>query len=229
MCTSMEAGLNRFIEQHTSCSSPIPPAWPAGLKILTATGLAAFALFSRSWYLALASALLFLVFILACRTPFRPVWRKMWLFIPQSGFILGLYILRLGPGWAVVSEALRVSLQIWLAFLPGIVLYHSLSWAQARRLAHSLLPRQTAFVLCTAVISIPLLLREFQDIYQVQLLRGARLRPKDLLLPGGWKDVASSLLFPAVVQCLNASGQIAQAAKLRGFPGVSKGDIWPHD
>ena len=221
--------MNRFIDGQASSPSPIPPVWPAGAKIAAATALAAFALFSRTWGLVVISALLVLIFILACRAPFRPVLRKIWLFGPQSGFILGLYILRLGPGWAVVSEALRVSLQIWLAFLPGIALYHSLSWAQARRLAHILLPRQTAFVLCTAVVSIPLLLREFQDIYQVQLLRGARLRPKDLLLPGGWKDLASCLLFPAVVQCLNASGQIARAAELRGFPGPGHGDIWPYD
>lgn len=222
--------MNRLYDQFRPSSTPyIPPVWPAGLKLVAATVLAAFALFSRTWELAGLSALLVVVFILVCRTPLRPLLRKIWLFGPQFGFILGLYILRLGPGWSVVSEALRVSLQIWLAFLPGLALYHGLSWTQARRLAHILLPRQTAFVLCTAVISVPLLLREFQDIYQVQLLRGARLRPRDLLRLAGWKDVAYSLLFPAVVQCLNASAQIAQAAELRGFPGVRKGDVWPYE
>ncbi len=212
-----------------SPAPPLPPLWPTALKLFSAIALAALALLSRTWPLLLVSACLIAAFALMCRTPCRPLVRKVWIFLPQFSFILGLYLLRLGPGWNIFLEALRVSLQIWLAFMPGIVLYHSLSWAQSRRLAYTLLPRQTAFVLCTAVISAPLLVREFQDIYQVQILRGARLTPRDFLLPAGWRDMAQSLLFPAVVQCLKTSSEIAQAAQLRGFPGQTKGEIWPYD
>ncbi|ACV68762.1 energy-coupling factor transporter transmembrane component T family protein [Desulfohalobium retbaense] len=215
---------------HNHFAAPgTAPLLRAGLQLLIATALAGFALLSRSWFLVAVCAGCEAVFLLVCRPRLRDVARKFWIFGPQFVLIVGLYILRLGPSPGVISEGARVALQIWLAFLPGIVLYHSLSWAQARRLAHLLLPQQTAFALCTAVTFVPMLLRECREIYRVQLLRGARLRPKDMLSPAGWRDLAHSLLFPTVFQCLKTAHELALAARLRGFPGPARKRIWPYD
>jgi len=150
------------------------------------------------------------------------------LFLWQGGMVTGLYLLRYGPAEGLLP-GLRISWQLLLVFAPGLIL---LSGASAGRLAQALgrlLPARSAFVLAVSLKFLPLLLAEIGAIYEAQLLRGARIRPRDLLRPRNWPDLPHCLLAPAVVQALELADNIACAARAREFGCRDRRTCWPGD
>jgi energy-coupling factor transport system permease protein len=94
---------------------------------------------------------------------------------------------------------------------------------------HRIMPAKAAFVLATSLRFIPLLQKELRSIYEAQLLRGARISPKDLRHLGGWKDLVHCLLVPFIVQIFKMTGEIALAAQVRNFDVSIKRTFWPGD
>ena len=162
-----------------------------------------------------------LIFGLLLRVNFSALARELKFFFFQTGLLLFLYLLRFGYPDGV-WPAVQVSWRICLAFVPGTMVFKSLSFERISGTLNRLLPRTTVFVLVTSIRFIPLLKREFSSIYEAQILRGARIRKKDLMNPKSWSDFIHCLLVPCIVQGMKISGEIALAARIRGL-GKRKG------
>jgi len=92
-----------------------------------------------------------------------------------------------------------------------------------------LLPARSAFVLAASLKFLPLLLSEISNIYEAQLLRGARILPRDLLWPRNWPDLLHCLIAPSVVQALELADNIARAARAREFGRLRQRTCWSGD
>jgi len=153
-------------------------------------------------------------------------WRKAKVFLWQTAIIVGLHILRFGP-----SEGLwpgfRTSWQLFLAFLPGMIFVETTSEPEIVRALARVMPCRAAFVLATCLRFIPLVIDEIRSIYEGQVLRGARILPKDMLTPRNWPDVIHCLVVPAIVQSMSLAGEIALAAKARDFGVSGNRTCWP--
>ena len=79
------------------------------------------------------------------------------------------------------------------------------------------LPRRLSFVIFTTLRFLPLLLRDAREIYALQILRGARVRPRDLLNPVNWSELAHSVAIPLLVRTVKISGEVAASARVRGI------------
>ena len=146
----------------------------------------------------------------------------------QGAVVTGLYLLRFGTAEGL-RQGLHISWQLLLVFLPGLIL---LSGDSGSRLAHALgkvLPPRSAFVLATSLKFLPLLVTEIASIYEAQRLRGARIRPRDLLWPGHWADLLLCLAAPVVVRLLEIADNIACAARIREFGRFPGRTCWPGD
>jgi len=142
----------------------------------------------------------------------------------QTGIITSLYLIRYGAGG--ILSGLMVSWQLYLAFLPGVVFLRSTPQHQITGVAVRLLPQRTAFVLSASIGMIPRLVREIRSIYEIQLLRGARIRPRDIYRPASWPDFVHCLLVPSIVKGMALSGELAVAARARGFGETDKRTCW---
>jgi len=97
------------------------------------------------------------------------------------------------------------------------------------RVLSRLLPTRTAFVIAASLKFLPHLLAEIKKIYEAQLLRGARILPRDMVWPGNWREILHCLVAPAVVQALELADDIARAARAREFGRYPKRTSWPAD
>lgn len=174
----------------------------------------------------LTCADLFLLFCLSKR-PFYDLRRAGRTFVFQSALIVVLYLIRYGHHGAF--PGLMVSWQIFLAFFPGMVLMSCISQSKIIHALSCVMPVKLAFVLSVSLNFIPLLISEFRSMYDVQVLRGARILPKELLRPWNWPDVVQCLLVPVIVRTLAVSREIAMAAQIRNFGVSNKRTCWPHD
>jgi energy-coupling factor transport system permease protein len=199
---------------------------PAGLALSLSFLLALAAVVLRSPLslggLTLANGL----FLLINRLPGRVLRRTLYLFLWQSAVLLSLDLLRFGPAEGL-WPALRSSWQLLLAFLPGVVLLHCISQAAIARTLSRILPHRMAFALSVSLRFVPLLLREIGAIYEAQVLRGARILPRDLLIPRHWPDLLHCLIAPAVVQAMLLAQNIALAARAREFGRHPARTCWP--
>ena len=146
----------------------------------------------------------------------------------QVGIISGLYWLRFGfsEGWL---PGLIISWQLFLAFLPGAIFVETTPGHQIVRMLSDVLPYRMAFIMATCLNFIPLLLGEIKRIYEGQVLRGARILPRDLVNPRNWPDVLHCLVVPFVIQSMILAGEIALAAKARDFGRMRRRTFWPGD
>jgi len=143
----------------------------------------------------------------------------------QTAVIVGLYALRYGATeW---HEGARISWQLFLAFLPGMVLLRSTPAPRLVQALNRVMPYRAAFVLTTSLRFVPLVLREVRAIHEVQLLRGARVLPRDLARPWNWPDLVNCVLVPAIIQSLALAGEISLAARARGFGCGERRTYWP--
>lgn len=213
--------------QHDQLQAP-PPLLPAGGALLLCFVLSLAAVLARSpnalAWLTLVNLVLMFVQRLDRQTLIRGGRLCLW----QGGVVTALYLLRYGPA-AGLWPGLRISWQLLLVFLPGLIL---ISGVSGSRMAHALgkiLPTRSAFVLSTSLKFLPLLVTEIAAIAEAQRLRGAKIRPRDLFWPGNWGDLLHCLVAPAVVRTLEIADNIACAARIREFGRYPARSCWPGD
>ena len=173
-------------------------------------------------WLTLANLLLILLHRLDRQVLARGLRICLW----QTLVVAGLYLLRYGPAAGLVP-GLRVSWQLLLVFLPGLVLFSGTTANQLTQALSKVLPARSAFVLGTSLKFLPLLVTEMAVIYEAQCLRGARIKPRQLLWPGNWGDLLHCLAAPVVVRVLEIANDIASAARAREFGRFSTRTCWP--
>jgi len=199
---------------------------PVSVKLVAAMALSILAFGARTFttlaWLSGAELLFLFLFCSKCWSP----WRKARGFLWQTAIIVLLHIIRFGPVEGL-WPGLRISWQLFLAFLPGMVFIETTPESQVARVMARVMPCRAAFVLTTCLRFIPLVIDEVKSIYEGQAMRGARILPKDVLKPWNWPDVVHCLLVPAIVQCMSLAGEIALAARARNFGARSKRTAWP--
>jgi energy-coupling factor transport system permease protein len=201
---------------------------PVGVKMTLALSLSCLAFVARGEiYLAALTAANGIVFLLL-RPRGVSWWRQGRLFVVQSSVIVVLYLVRFGS-LAGVKDGLLISWQLFLAFWPTMVFAKSTSQARIVHAMNRIMPSRMSFVLATCLKFAPHLLDEVRDIYEGQVLRGARILPKDLLKPWNWPDLMHCVLVPAVVQGMALAGNIALAARARDFGLHARRTCWPGD
>ena len=140
--------------------------------------------------------------------------------------ILTLYLIRFQSPDGLWT-GFKVSWQLFLAYLPAMVFSRTTSQAAIVRILTRVMSARMAFVLSTCLKFVPQLLAEIQNIYEGQVLRGARILPRDLLRPWHWPDLLHCVIVPGIVQGMALAGNIALAARARGFGRQSKRTCWP--
>jgi energy-coupling factor transport system permease protein len=148
-------------------------------------------------------------------------------FLIQSALIVALYLIRYGQKGML--PGILVSWQLFLAFLPGIILLTCLPQNKIIHALSRVMPVKLAFVLSVSLNFVPLLIAEFKSIYEAQALRGARILPRELMSPLNWPDFVHCLLVPVIVRTLSVSKEIAMVAQIRNFGVSEQRTCWPHD
>ena len=203
------------------CVSP-----SAGFILCAGMGLSICAIAARTLPLLLILTGLELALALLLRVSPKEMGKEAVYFLIQSSVITGLYCLQIGL-IAGLAEGLRTSWQIVLAFFPGLILPRAVSQSRMTQTLSKILPTQTAFILSTSLHFLPMLSTEAHNIYEVQILRGAKILPKDLIHPKNWPDVLHCLAIPLIIQGLKLAGQVALSARNREFGRHKKRTSWP--
>lgn len=149
-------------------------------------------------------------------------------FFWQTLIILALYVIRFG-NLSGLWQGLQISWQLFLAFLPGMVFVRTTPQARIVQALNRVMPCRMAFVLCTCLKFVPHLLAEIKNIYEGQVLRGAKILPRDLAKPWHWPDLLHCVVVPSVVQGMALAGNIALAARARDFGRYPRRTCWPGD
>ncbi|EGB14622.1 cobalt transport protein [Pseudodesulfovibrio mercurii] len=145
----------------------------------------------------------------------------------QIAVVTGLYCLRFGPGeW---RGGLDVSLRLILVFVPGMLTVRLVPPAALERILKRILPGNLPFVAACCLRFFPLLIERVRVIHEAQVLRGARVLPRELLNPRNWPDAVSCIGLPAVLQSIELATEIADSAKARGFSMRGNRTAWPLD
>ncbi|MFH1566723.1 MAG: energy-coupling factor transporter transmembrane component T [Gemmatimonadota bacterium] len=209
-----------------SAASRLAERLSAGALLALCLLLSALAFAARTgpWLAGLTAAEVAAALLLCRHT--GALWRAAArLFLWQSLTIVALHLIRLGAEGA--WPGLRISWQLLLAYLPGMVLLRSLPPPRLVRALSRVLPYRTAFVLSTCLRFLPLVLRQVRSIAEAQALRGARILPRDLLRPWHWPDLVRCVLVPAVIHSLGLAEQIALAARARDFGALERRTYYP--
>jgi energy-coupling factor transport system permease protein len=174
--------------------------------------------------LMLSAANLVVLFWLRCNP--LSLKRELRIFLWQTLIILTLYLIRFQSP-AGLWIGFKVSWRMFLAFLPVMVFSRTISQAGIIRILTRVMSARMAFVLSTCLKFVPQLLTEVKNIYEGQVLRGARILPRDLLRPWHWPDLLHCVIVPSVVQGMVLAGNIALAARARGFGRHARRTCWP--
>lgn len=143
----------------------------------------------------------------------------------QTAVITGLYCLRFSPDqW---TNGLDVSFRLILVFLPGMLTVRLVPAAAFERILRRILPGNLAFVASCCLRFFPLLLGRIRIIHEAQVLRGARVLPRELLSPRNWPDAISCVGLPAILQSIELATEIADSARVRGFDMRARRTTWP--
>ncbi len=233
------AGLRKGAPLETSRdpSGPVPSEkrlaplikTPAGAMLALSLTLSIFAFAARTVpLLALLTGINLVVLALACPRPFSIMGRSLRFFFWQTALIVVLYAIRFGLQTGALAGA-RVGWQLFLAFWPAMIFMASTSQPRITKALSRVLPHRTAFVIAVCLKFLPVLMREMQSIRETQILRGARLMPRDIKNPRYWPDWIRCLLVPTLIQTLSLSGDIALAASARDFGIHGRRTCWPGD
>ncbi len=150
-------------------------------------------------------------------------------FLSQTAVIVALYLIRFGASPDAAWSGFRISWQLYLAFLPGYIFVETTPQPRIARVLSRVMTHRTAFVMATCLKFLPLLVSEIRTIYEGQVMRGARVRPRDLLKPLNWRDVIHCLVVPSIIHSLKLAGDIALAARARDFGVSPRRTCWPGD
>lgn len=189
---------------------------PVGVRLVVCLLLSTFAFIVRAPEAVATLATINVLWFVLCGLPLR-LWLKLVKpFMVQTAVLIPLYLFQQGvPDGA--SAGLQISCQLLLTLVPSMVLLWSTSPSQLAQTVSCFLPAQASFVLASSLHFFPLALADMTALYQVQVLKGARLSARDLLCPWHWPDFVTCLIVPAVVQALALTAEIAVAAKARNF------------
>ncbi|MGE4262313.1 energy-coupling factor transporter transmembrane component T [Shewanella sp.] len=197
--------------------------WLAASAMLMVTLLSSAAFLapqSALLYLALTNVLL-LVHGLLCRGNIGGILRYI---VLQLGFTLLLYVVIHG-GQQLHQGAWAVA-RLLLALLPGWWLTVVIKPQWIGEVLAKIMPAKWAFVVAASINLLPYMTSELRDIYQLQLLRGARIAPRQLLNPLNWYELAYCVIFPLFVQLLKLAQQTATAARSRHFGSHPQPTHW---
>lgn len=147
------------------------------------------------------------------------------IFVGQTIIICGFYVIKFGFVNGIAPGFL-VSLQILCAFLPGVILLKSTSPSQITLVLSRIMPYRLAFILTTSLKFVPTLINEIRDIHEVQLLRGAKVKPRDILYFWNWSDFINCVIVPATIKSMLMAKEIAIAAQARDFGTKKERTFW---
>jgi energy-coupling factor transport system permease protein len=150
------------------------------------------------------------------RLTISELWQDARWLVLQGAVVVGLYVVRDGPGGA--GAGLRTAMQLGLFFLPGALLLRTTPSAQMLDAIRGRLPRRLAFGLATSLRLLPAFARELHEIWMAQRLRGARLAPREVWRPRAWRDWVSCVGLPLTVRAIRIAEEAALAAEVRGLP-----------
>jgi energy-coupling factor transport system permease protein len=194
-------------------------------RVMAALALAMGALFWHGpWSLAaLAAGNLALAAAVGAH---RFSWMRLSLvFVWQVVLVLALYLLRYG--WESLPDGALVAFRLVLLVLPGVLLMRSTHHGDMARLLVRVLPAKMAFVLSTCVFFFPTLWGVTVQTYESQILRGARILPRELVNPANWGTMVRVICLPAVMTSLALARDIALAAHCRWYGLYPDRTVWP--
>lgn len=198
---------------------------PIGVNLIVSMVMAGLAVALRSPWALTGLFMANLIYFVSSRAGWPLLWKAARMLLWQSTTLLLLHYLRFGSEG--VLTGLRISLQLFLAFLPGMIFLQGTNRSQLVRMASRFMSPTAAFVLGASLHFLPLMIGEIKELYQVQLLRGARIHPHDICKPWCWSDWVACLIVPATVQALALAGDIALAARIRDFGSSQRRTCWP--
>jgi energy-coupling factor transport system permease protein len=197
-----------------------------GFRMLVVLVLSCLAFVARTPVFLLALTTVDLAMLFWLRSGPLSLRREVKTFVWQTVIILLLYVIRFG-NLSGLWQGFQISWQLFLAFFPGMVFVRTTSQTRIVQALNRVMPCRMAFVLSTCLKFVPYLLAEIRNIYEGQVLRGARILPRDLARPWHWPDLLHCVVVPAVVQGMALAGNIALAARARDFGRHPRRTCWP--
>ena len=156
----------------------------------------------------------------------RHPWRRLVLvFIWQVVLIMALYLLRYGV--QRLPDGALVAYRLILLVLPGVLLMKTTHHGDMARLLVLILPAKVGFVLSTCVFFFPTLWSVTVQTYESQVLRGARILPRELINPVNMGTLVRVICLPAIVTSLALAKDIALAANCRWYGLHPDRTVWP--
>jgi energy-coupling factor transport system permease protein len=211
-------GLNRlrgFAYQFHTVDSPVHRLdTKFKLAIWIVMSAATFAV-REPWAIAGLLVINVMYYVLA-RLGLVELWKDIRFFLVQMVIIVGLYTIRYGIEDGVWL-GIRTTLQILLFFMPGMVFLRTTQSTQMMRDLKKILPLHFSFLIVTSLRFVPFFARELHEVYMAQLLRGARLTPRQFINPRSWKDFLNCLMFPLIIHALKTANEAALSAEVRAF------------
>lgn len=189
---------------------------PAMLKVLATIVLGGLALAARTYTAVGVLLAVNIVLYFLAGLGFGPLRRDLRTVLLQYPFVLALYLLSYDAQTALYRSGI-VSLQIALAFLPALLLQRTTRPTDLMHGLSRVIPFRLSFILFTSLRFVPVLLRETKVVYMTQVLRGARIAPKQLLNPLNWSEAVHCLAMPLVVRMLKLASDTAVAVRARGL------------
>lgn len=211
----MQKSISNYGCQYKAADSPIHRLG-AGTKLLIGISLSAAAVLSQESYSLGIVLALNLLYYFCARLTLADFWQDTRYLGIQMMIIIGLYAIRFGIQEGL-WPSLRVSLQIALFFIPGVVFLRTTQASQMMRGMSRIFPYRFSFLVFTSFRFVPLFAREIREITTAQRLRGARLSIRDLIQPGNWNDMFHCLMIPLLVRALKTADEATLSAKARGF------------
>jgi energy-coupling factor transport system permease protein len=199
---------------------------PAWLKLIICTSLSIAALAARTpslLFLLISAEATALIIFRGWPASLR---QEAMMFLCQTVVISVLYAIRFEFPESIVP-ALTISLQLFLALYPGLIFVRSTPQSQIVKALSYIMSNRSAFVLSTSIKFVPLIFGEAREIYELQVLRGARILPRNLIKPSNWPDLVNCVVVPAIIRCFVMAGEIAVAAQARRFGAKRKRTCWP--
>lgn len=154
-------------------------------------------------------------------TLFRDV---RWLMV-QGVVVVALTVLV--AGWGALGSGVRTALQLTLVFLPAALMLRTTSPTSFQAPLRRWLPERLAFAMGATIRFVPVFTRELVELVEMQRLRGARLRTRDLWRPGAWRDWLECVAFPMTVRSIEIATHAAEAAEMRGVGRTDMGTAQP--
>jgi len=186
---------------------------PAAANVAIGWGLSLCALVAPTPSLTVALALVCALLYAFARLGPGALRQDAFLVALQAPLVILVFIFR--DGFGGLTPALLVSARLSLASVPGLLVQRTTRATDLGEVLGRVLPGRIAFLVTMILRFLPLMARDAREIYALQILRGARVRSRDLLNPLNWREACHSLAIPLVIRTLHLADQVAVAARQR--------------